>query len=85
MMSGTWMIITRKEPVDGHDVVTTIDVDYQDIVQHALKKQMEKSEATHGTAILMEVKTGDIKAIANLARKGRGIYRKPEFCYQWCR
>ena len=53
MMSGTWMVITRKEPVDGHDVVTTIDVDYQDIVQHALKKQMEKSEATHGTAILM--------------------------------
>ena len=73
MMSGTWMIITRKEPVDGHDVVTTIDVDYQDIVQHALKKQMEKSEATHGTAILMEVKTGDIKAIANLARKD-GVY-----------
>lgn len=73
MMSGTWMIIARKEPVDGHDVITTIDVDYQDIVQHALKKQLEKSAATHGTAILMEVKTGDIKAIANMA-KSNGEY-----------
>ncbi len=74
MMSGTWMVLTEKEPVDGHDVITTIDVDYQDIVQHALKKQLEKSEATHGTAILMEVKTGDIKAIANLARDKNGEY-----------
>lgn len=74
MMSGTWMILTQKEPTDGHDVVTTIDVDYQDIVQHALKKQLEKSEATNGTAILMEVKTGDIKAIANMAKGKEGVY-----------
>lgn len=74
IMSGTWMVLTEKEPVDGHDIITTIDVDYQDIVQHALKKQLEKSEATHGTAILMEVKTGDIKAIANLARDKEGNY-----------
>lgn len=74
MMSGTWMVLTEKEPVDGQDVITTIDVDYQDIVQHALKKQLEKSEATQGTAILMEVKTGDIKAIANLARDENGKY-----------
>lgn len=74
MMSGTWMIIPQKEPVDGLDVVTTIDVDYQDIVQHALKKQLERSEATNGTAILMEVRTGDIKAIANMARDKNGEY-----------
>lgn len=74
MMSGTWMVITQKEPVDGQDVVTTIDVDYQDIVQHALKRQLERSEATNGTAILMEVKTGDIKAIANMARGKSGEY-----------
>ena len=41
MMSGTWMVVTEKEPVDGEDVVTTIDVDYQDITQHALLRQME--------------------------------------------
>lgn len=74
MMSGTWMVLTQEEPVDGHDVVTTIDVDYQDIVQHALRRQLEKSEATNGTAILMEVRTGDIKAIANMARNKDGAY-----------
>ena len=68
MMSGTWMTVTEQEPKDGHDIVTTIDVDYQDIVQHALKSQLEKSQATDGTAILMEVKSGDIKAIANMTR-----------------
>lgn len=74
MMSGTWMVIEQQEPVDGEDIVTTIDVDYQDIVQHALKKQLEKSEAGSGSAILMEVKTGDIKAIANMARGKDGVY-----------
>lgn len=74
MMSGTWMIITDREPVDGEDVVTTIDVDYQDITQHALIRQLEAFEAANGTAILMEVKTGDIKAIANLTRTASGGY-----------
>lgn len=74
MMSGTWMVIAEKEPVDGKDVVTTIDVDYQDIVQHALRRQLEKYEAANGTAILMEVGTGDIKAIANMARTDEGNY-----------
>ena len=74
MLSGTWMVLAQREPVDGHDVVTTIDVDYQDIVQHALRNQLEKSNATNGSAILMEVGTGDIKAIANLARNKEGVY-----------
>jgi len=77
MMSGTWMTLTEKEPVDGYDVVTTIDVDYQDIVHNALKKEMEKRNATNGTAILMEVATGDIKAIANMA-KSRGEYTEEQ-------
>lgn len=74
MMSGTWMVITENEPVDGDDVVTTIDVDYQDITQHALIRQLQKYEAENGSAILMEVKTGDIKAIANLTRTASGDY-----------
>lgn len=74
MMSGTWMIVTNKEPVDGEDVVTTIDVDYQDITQHALMRQLEAYEASNGTAILMEVKTGDVKAIANMTRTASGGY-----------
>lgn len=76
MMSGTWVPVTVEEPVDGNDIITTLDVDYQDIVQQALEKQLEKFEASNGTAILMEVKTGDVKAIANLTRTASGSYRE---------
>lgn len=76
MMSGTWVPVTVEEPIDGNDIVTTIDVDYQDIVQNALLKQLEKFEALNGTAVLMEVQTGDVKAIANLTRTAAGTYRE---------
>ena len=75
MMSGRWVSVTVEDPVDGNDVVTTIDVDLQDIVQSALKRQLEYLEADAGTAILMEVKTGDVKAITNLMRQ-KGEYRE---------
>lgn len=54
------------EPVNGYTVRTTIDIKMQDIVENELNKMLEFCEADWGTAILMEVKTGDIKAIANL-------------------
>lgn len=76
MMSGTWIPVTVEEPVDGNDVITTIDVDYQDIVQNSLLRQLDRFEAENGTAVLMEVKTGDIKAIANLTRTSSGDYRE---------
>lgn len=76
MMSGTWVPVTVEEPEDGNDVITTIDVDFQDIVQNALLRQLEKFEADKGTVVLMEVKTGDIKAIANLSRTDGGMYRE---------
>lgn len=76
MMSGTWVPVTVEEPVDGNDVITTIDVDYQDITQEALNRQMEFYEAEKGCAVLMEVKTGDIKAIANLTRMPGGTYKE---------
>ncbi|MDL2251708.1 transpeptidase family protein [Odoribacter sp. OttesenSCG-928-J03] len=76
MMSGTWIPITVEEPEDGCDVISTIDVDYQDIVQNALRRQLDKFEADNGTVILMEVKTGDIKAIANLTRRPSGDYKE---------
>lgn len=50
---------------DGYDVITTLDVDLQDIVENALQKTVERNYAKFGTAILMEVETGKIKAIAN--------------------
>lgn len=56
------------EPKDGSDLYTTIDVNIQDVAEHALMKALIKNNASHGCAVLMEVKTGAIKAIANLTR-----------------
>jgi cell division protein FtsI (penicillin-binding protein 3) len=62
------------EPQNGYDIVTTIDVDIQDVAENALMKQLLEQNAHHGCAVLMEVKTGDIKAIANLSRNEDGGY-----------
>ena len=70
MFSGTWIPIEVKKPERGRDVVTTINVDYQYIVHEALLRQLRHYQARSGMAILMEVKTGDVKAMANLTRRG---------------
>lgn len=62
------------EPENGKDIITTIDVNIQDITENALLKVMKENDCVHGTAIVMEVKTGKIKAIANLGRKADGSY-----------
>ncbi|MET2983839.1 penicillin-binding protein [Aureibaculum conchae] len=62
------------EPVDGKDIITTIDLDIQDIAHHALLGQLEKFEADHGTVVVMETKTGEIKGISNLGRNKEGNY-----------
>lgn len=59
------------EPKDGSDLYTTIDINIQDVAENALAKTLIKNNASHGCAILMEVKTGEIKAIANLTRNGK--------------
>lgn len=64
----------QVEPENGKDIFTTIDVNIQDITQNALLRMMEKSEAQYGTCIVMETKTGKIKAIANLGRRPDGGY-----------
>lgn len=60
--------ISHVEPKSGHDVLTTIDVNLQDIVGNALLKGVNKHDAKYGTAVLMEVNTGAIRAIANIGR-----------------
>ena len=60
--------VNEKEPIDGHDIITTIDVNIQDITHHALLRQLEYFEADHGCAVVMETATGEIKAISNLGR-----------------
>ncbi len=57
------------DPQDGEDLVSTIDINIQDVAEHALLTQLKANNASHGCAVLMEVKTGQIKAIANLSRK----------------
>jgi cell division protein FtsI (penicillin-binding protein 3) len=64
----------QVEPQDGYDVYTTIDVNIQDIAHHSLLGQLEKYEADHGCAVVMDVKTGEIKAISNLGRNQSGSY-----------
>jgi cell division protein FtsI (penicillin-binding protein 3) len=62
------------EPENGKDLITTLDVNIQDIAQQALLKMMIENEAVNGTCIVMEVATGKIKAIANLGKRGEGDY-----------
>jgi len=64
----------QVEPENGKDVITTLDVNIQDIASTALMKKMIESESLYGTAIVMETKTGKIKAIANLGRQKDGSY-----------
>jgi cell division protein FtsI (penicillin-binding protein 3) len=58
----------QVDPKDGYDVITTIDINIQDVAHSALENQLKKHGAKYGTAILMEVATGDIKAIVNLTK-----------------
>jgi cell division protein FtsI (penicillin-binding protein 3) len=62
------------EPKNGNDIYTTIDINIQDVAENALYKALMKNNASHGCAVLMEVKTGEIKAIANLTRTDSGQY-----------
>ena len=56
------------KPIDGKDLITTIDIGLQDIAETELENQMRYSSAKYGTVVVMEVKTGKVRAIANLMR-----------------
>lgn len=68
--------INEVDPIDGYDVISTIDVFIQDIAHHALLKQLEQYEADHGCVVVMETETGHVKAISNLGRKEDGSYNE---------
>jgi len=77
MSGGSWRPIkfdNEIEPEDGQDIITTIDINIQDLVETSLRKQLLKNKAQWGTAILMDVKTGEIRAIANLGRQNDSTY-----------
>ena len=74
---GQWKPVldyNEKEPRDGYDLHTTLNIEIQDVAHHALLKQLEFYEAEHGSVVVMETQTGEIKAISNLGRTLEGKY-----------
>ena len=74
---GNWKPIfdgSEIRPKDGYDLVTTIDVNLQDVAEDALLRALERHDADYGSAIVMEVSTGKIKAMSNLSRLSKGRY-----------
>lgn len=70
LSGGNWMPVEgeyQMEPVDGMSLVTTIDVNIQDITHNALMKSLKANNANYGVAIVMEVETGEVRAITNLS------------------
>ncbi|MEW6469794.1 MAG: penicillin-binding protein [Bacteroidota bacterium] len=68
------------EPQDGLDLISTIDIHIQDVAENALMEKLIEHKADHGCVILMEVATGEIRAIANLTRKDSNTYLES---YNW--
>ena len=71
-----WLDITDMPPVDGADIVTTIDVGIQDLAERAVIDELKLIGGDVGVAIVMEVETGDIKAIVNMESCSNGQYRE---------
>ena len=75
--NGKWKSINNineKEPTEGYDIYTTININFQDIAHNSLLEQLEKYEADSGTVVVMEVETGAIKAISNLGITSKKTY-----------
>lgn len=77
LINGSWKPVGSeflKDPIDGADIVTSINIDIQDVAENELRHQLENQSAKHGSVVLMEVETGFVKAIANLTRGEDGKY-----------
>lgn len=75
-IGGRWTNVTLLEPEEGMDIRSTIDIDIQDITEKALRDMLKKIDAASGTAVVMEVATGEVKAITNLGRISEGKYNE---------
>ena len=74
---GNWKPVfdgTEVKPQNGLDIVSTINVDLQDVAELALLKALYANDADYGCVIVMEVETGEIKAISNLSKNSKGEY-----------
>lgn len=75
----SWIPIDMEnqlEPQNGDDIITSLDINLQDLAETALRNELKADSAEHGCVIIMEVSTGYIKAIANLGRIGDGSYEE---------
>lgn len=72
----TFLDIMDTAPVNGADIITTLDVSMQDLAERAVIDKLKEIEGNVGVAIVMEVKTGDVKAIVNMERCADGEYRE---------
>ena len=73
-VAGTWQYVAKVDAVNGADVYTTLDANLIDICENPLRSKLEALQADWGCVVLMEVKTGEIKAMCNLTRAGDGEY-----------
>lgn len=73
-ISGHWVPEEILPPQNGNDILTSIDIEMQDVAENSLYQQLIKHDADHGVAVLMEVHTGEIKAMVNLHRTKTGVY-----------
>ena len=71
---GRRLNIVTVDPIPGKDIITTIDIDMQDITEKALLDKLKEIDAESGTAVVMEVSTGEIKAITNMGRIREGVW-----------
>jgi cell division protein FtsI (penicillin-binding protein 3) len=79
MAGNVWRPVNDDDeiaPKEGADIMSTIDINFQDVAQSALEKQLVKSDADHGAVILMEVATGEIRAVANFTKMPDGSYKE---------
>lgn len=73
-VGGGWTNVVEIEPIDGMDIRTTIDINIQDITEKSLVDMLKNIDAESGTAVVMEVATGEIAAITNMGRIREGVY-----------
>ncbi|WP_316782898.1 penicillin-binding protein [Pedobacter frigiditerrae] len=76
---GVWIPVNNEAevaPKDGADIISTIDINMQDLAQSALKEGLIRSKAHHGAVIVMEVATGEVRAVANYTRVEEGVYKE---------
>lgn len=72
---GIWKPVfdaNNVKAINGHDIQTTLDINLQDVAETALHNAMQKHDADHGLVVVMEVETGEVKAISNLSTNGNG-------------